>query len=224
MSNKTSTTIEGYLQLIYEFHSKKEPLKSAMIAKRVQTTPSTVHATLQRMQRDNLITFGERKEIQLTAEGEKKAEDVTFRHRLAEYFLYNTLGIPWHEVHAHAHQLEHAMTPLVVEKLTEFLNFPRTCPHGSPMPGKEFTLPENSFSLDQAEEGMHVEIVMIDESLEESEKLLKHLHEHHITPGCRHQVIERSEVTHFLRLKSGDIQSSLPFDIAEKIKVVPKLG
>ena len=72
------------------------------------------------------------------------AENIAYRHNLAEDFLCNTLGIPWFEVHKHAHQLEHAMTPLVVEKLTEFLGKPEFCPHGTPMPGHKHTILERS--------------------------------------------------------------------------------
>ncbi len=81
----------------------------------------------------------------MTKEGQKVAENIAYRHNLSEYFLCNTLGIPWYEVHQHAHRLEHAMTPVVVEKLAEFLNNPEFCPHGTPMPGSN--LPKNTISL-----------------------------------------------------------------------------
>ena len=53
------------------------------------------------------------------------------------------------------------MTPLVVEKLAEFLGKPEFCPHGTPMPGQ--SLPENSFTLDQAQAGSSIEVAMIGE-------------------------------------------------------------
>ena len=75
------------------------------------------------MQRDDLIQMDDKKEINLIKEGERLACDIAFRHNLVEYFLCNTLGIPWYEVHKHAHQLEHAMTPTVVDKLAAFQLF-----------------------------------------------------------------------------------------------------
>ena len=55
------------------------------------------------------------------------------------------------------------MTPLVVEKLAEFLGKPEFCPHGTPMPGQ--SLPENSFTLDQAQAGSSIEVAIIGEDL-----------------------------------------------------------
>ena len=134
MSEKHSIVIEEYLLLLYQLRGAGERLKAVTLAQRLKSSAPTVHATLQRMQRDDLIQMDDKKEINLTKEGERLACDIAFRHNLAEYFLCNTLGIPWYEAHKHAHQLEHAMTPTVVDKLAAFLNYPETCPHGTPMP------------------------------------------------------------------------------------------
>ena len=140
MSEKHSIVIEEYLLLLYQLRGAGERLKAVTLAQRLKSSAPTVHATPQRMQRDDLIQMDDNKEINLTKEGERLACDIAFRHNLAEYFLCNTLGIPWYKVHKHAHQLEHAMTPTVVDKLAAFLNYPETCPHGTPMPGH--SLPE----------------------------------------------------------------------------------
>ena len=63
------------------------------------------------------------------------------------------------------------MTPLVVEKLSEFLGKPEFCPHGTPMPGQ--SLPGNSFTLDQAQAGSSIEVAMIGEDLEDSVELMR---------------------------------------------------
>ena len=113
MSEKHSIVIEEYLLLLYQLRGAGERLKAVTLAQRLKSSAPTVHATPQRMQRDDLIQMDDKKEINLTKEGERLACDIAFRHNLAEYFLCNTLGIPWYEVHKHAHQLEHAMTPTV---------------------------------------------------------------------------------------------------------------
>ncbi len=219
MEERNSVVVEEYLQVIYQLQSEGNPVKAVNIAARIQATPSTVHATLSRMQRDQLIDIDKKKHIRFTEDGEEQAKDMIFRHNLAEYFLCNTLGIPWYEVHRHAHKLEHSMTPLVVEKLAEFLGYPEYCPHGVPMHGYEAELHDTWFALDQANEGSCVRIVMIDESLEDSEDLLKHLHKKSIIPGQEHKVMERLDATRSLILDSEKGQTMLPFDIAQKIKV-----
>ena len=173
------------------------------------------------MQRDGLVKVKSSKELTLTKEGRELADDIAYRHNLAEYFLCNTLKIPWYEVHQHAHLLEHAMTPLVVKKLAEFLKNPEFCPHGTPMPGTN--LPENMISLMKTKPGMTVEVKMIGEILEDSVDLMKILHKHRIMPGNVHKVIEKTEVMRSISLESKNGQTSLPFHVAENIFVVELL-
>ncbi len=217
--DKQSVVIEEYLQEIYLLQAGEGPVKAVHLATRMQATPSTVHATLSRMQRDHLVKIDEKKKITLTDEGKEQAKDLVIRHNLAENFLCNTLGIPWYQVHKHAHKLEHAMTPLVVEKLAEFLRHPEFCPHGVPIEGYNKEFFENSFPLEQGKIGMLVKIMMIDESLEESEELLKYLHDKAIVPGNEHTIVERLNATHSLTLESNQGQATIPFDIARKIQV-----
>ena len=212
-----SQVIEEYLLLLYKLDRSGEKAKAVTLAERLETSAPTVHATIARMQRDGLVDVKKSKELNLTKEGQKVAENIAYRHNLSEYFLCNTLGIPWYEVHQHAHRLEHAMTPEVVQRLAEFLGKPEFCPHGTPMPGT--TLPENTITLMETEPGMIIEIAMIGESLEDSVDLMKILQEHSIMPGNRHKVIEKTDVMRSISLESKEGSSSLPFHVAEKILV-----
>ena len=213
-----SQVIEEYLLTPYKMSRAEERAKAVTLANRLGTSPPTVHATISRMQRDGLIEVKKSKELVLTKEGQKIAEDIAYRHNLSEYFLCNTLGIPWYEVHQHAHRLEHAMSPIVVEKLAEFLGKPEFCPHGTPMPGT--SLPENTITLMEATPGSTVEIAMIGEALEDSVDLMKILHEHKVMPGKHHKVIEKTEVMRSISMESEEGPSSMPFHVAEKIFVI----
>ena len=102
-----SQVIEEYLLALYKIDRSNEKAKAVTLSTRLQTSPPTVHATISRMQRDGLVNVNKTKIVTLTKEGQKVAEDIAYRHNLSEYFLCNTLGIPWYEVHQHAHQLEH---------------------------------------------------------------------------------------------------------------------
>ncbi len=216
---KHSQVIEEYLLTLYQLQESGEPIKAVNLAERLGVSPPTVHATLVRMKRDGLVEIGDSKELEFTKEGRKEAENIAYRHNLAEYFLCNTLGVSWHEVHKHAHQLEHAMTPLVVEKLAEFLGNPEFCPHGTPMPGT--ALPDEMISLTEAEVGTEMEVTRVSEELEESEELLRILHDHQVIPGQLHTLVDKSEVMSSLTLEQGSEQTVLPFHVADKIFVVP---
>ena len=86
------------------------------------------------------------------------------------------------------------------------------------MPGH--SLPEDCSTLDQAEEGMMVEIMMIAEELEDSEELLKILQTQQLIPGQKHQVISRADVMSSMTLQQEEQQAILPFHVADKIHVV----
>ena len=217
MKERKSVVVEEYLQAIYSILHEKEPVKSIQLAKKLRTSPSTVHATLSRMQRDQLVSINKKKEIQLTEEGVRQAEDLVRRHSLVEYFLCYKLGIPWAEVHKHAHVLEHALTPMVADKLAEYLGFPDSCPHGTPIPGRKNPDNENLVYLDQVAEGSRFRIVIIDESLEDSEDVMQFLQDKDLIPGKIHLVKETLSVTKTVQLESESGQVTIPFDLAAKI-------
>ena len=54
--------------------------------------------------------------------------------RLWESFLYEKLAFNWDEVHEVAEQLEHIQSPLLIQRLDAYLNFPKFDPHGDPIP------------------------------------------------------------------------------------------
>ena len=55
MSEKHSIVIEEYLLLLYQLRGAGERLKAVTLAQRLKSSAPTVHANLQRMQRDDLI-------------------------------------------------------------------------------------------------------------------------------------------------------------------------
>src|SRR5690606_18425219 len=64
------------------------------------------------------------------------------KHRLWETFLVEKLNFSWDEVHEVAEQLEHIQSPLLIEKLDEFLGYPTADPHGHPIPDKDGNIKE----------------------------------------------------------------------------------
>ena len=58
------------------------------------------------------------------------------RHRLIERFLTDVLNIPWDEVHEEAERLEHAMSPVLEERMLAAIGDAKTCPHGHPIRGR----------------------------------------------------------------------------------------
>src|SRR5262249_50432694 len=73
--------------------------------------------------------------IDLTDKGRKRAADVIRRHRLAERLFTQTFEVQNEdEIEQQACKFEHILSPEVTDKICTFLNHPKTCPHGSPIP------------------------------------------------------------------------------------------
>ena len=213
----TSSVVEDYLQILHYLTRDGYPVIAARLAERLNVTPPTVTVTLQRMQRDGLIEHGPRKEILLTAEGRREAEDIVRRHALAERLLTDLLKMPWHESHEEAHGVEHVITPKIEARLLQALGNPTTCPHGNPIPGLG-TLAPDEFPLDHARTGDELVIQRITEEAEEDLQLMKYLQEHGVEPGTRMTVREATPATAMLVLEgpAGPVPLGLP--VAAKLR------
>jgi len=116
-SKSTTSVVEDYLQVLHYLTRDGCSVIAARMAERLNVSPPTVTATLQRMERDGLIEHGPRKEIVLTTVGRQAAENIVRRHALAERLLTDLLKMPWHESHEEAHGVEHVMTPKIEARL-----------------------------------------------------------------------------------------------------------
>ena len=213
----TSSVVQDYLQILHYLTRDGCTVIAARLAERLNVTPPTVTVTLQRMQRDGLIEHGPRKEILLTAEGRREAEDIVRRHALAERLLTDLLKMPWHESHEEAHGVEHVITPKIEARLLQALGNPTTCPHGNPIPGLG-TLAPDEFPLDHARTGDELVIQRITEEAEEDLQLMKYLQEHGVEPGTRMTVREATPATAMLVLEgpAGPVPLGLP--VAAKLR------
>ncbi|HTD77876.1 MAG TPA: metal-dependent transcriptional regulator [Chloroflexota bacterium] len=213
----TSSVVQDYLQILHYLTRDGCTVIAARLAERLNVTPPTVTVTLQRMQRDGLIEHGPRKEILLTAEGRREAEDIVRRHALAERLLTDLLKMPWHESHEEAHGVEHVITPKIEARLLQALGNPTTCPHGNPIPGLG-TLAPDEFPLDRARTGDELVIQRITEEAEEDLQLMKYLQEHGVEPGTRMTVREATPATAMLVLEgpAGPVPLGLP--VAAKLR------
>src|SRR4051812_35917075 len=126
---------EEYLQTLFWLQEAGLPMTGANVARAMQLSPPTVHEMIGRLERDGYITRAGDKTISFTATGRRHAEDVVRRHRLIERFLTDVLGIPWDEVHEEAERLEHAMSPVLEERMLAAIGNATTCPHGHPIAG-----------------------------------------------------------------------------------------
>src|SRR4051812_26318628 len=135
MATDQSATVaeEEYLQSLFWLQEAGLPMTGANVARAMQLSPPTVHEMIGRLERDGYITRADDKTITFTGSGREHAEGIVRRHRLIERFLTDVLGIPWHEVHEEAERLEHAMSPVLEQRMLAAIGDAKTCPHGHPI-------------------------------------------------------------------------------------------
>jgi putative ABC transport system ATP-binding protein len=73
--------------------------------------------------------------VELTTRGHQRAADIIRRHRLAERLFTDSFAMDSEtEIEQQACKFEHVLSPEATDKICTFLNHPRTCPHGAPIP------------------------------------------------------------------------------------------
>lgn len=128
-----STSEENYIKAI--FHLQKGGIVTTNeLAAELQTKPASVTDMLKKLSTKKLVHYQAYHGFTLTVEGRKVALVIIRRHRLWEYFLAEKLKFSWEEVHEVAEHLEHVSSKKLIDKLDEFLGFPRFDPHGDPIP------------------------------------------------------------------------------------------
>ena len=214
-------TIEDYLQTIYSLQTEGEDVISARLARWMRVTPPTAWATVHRMERDGLVEINDKKVIRLAPKGLKLAGNVARRHRISERFLADILGLGWAEVHEEAHRFEHGVSPRVEERIFTILNKPRTCPHGSPIPGTGAKLDPDLVPMDRLRKGDTATVLFISEELEEDPELLRYLERGNVKPGHEMTVQELVPSTGVVIIETDGQNVSLGLAVAAKIRVLP---
>jgi len=136
---------ENYLKAIFTiFVRENDRVNTNSIAKEINTSPASVSDMIRKLQDKKLINYEKYRGVELSKNGLKLATRIIRKHRLWETFLVNKLNFNWGEVHEVAEQLEHIKSKDLIDKLDEFLNYPKFDPHGEPIPSKEGAMPSSN--------------------------------------------------------------------------------
>lgn len=181
--NRATVAEEEYLQTIYWLAEAELPITAANIARAMQHSAPTVHEMVGRLASDGYITRADDRSLAFTEAGNNRAAAIVRRHRLIERFLTDILQIPWDEVHEEAERLEHAMSPVLEERMLATIGTAKTCPHGHPIvEGAR----EPGVPLSDVSEGATVRILRFEN---EAEDLLHYLKDAGLYPGLQSTVL-----------------------------------
>lgn len=217
MPSKISDVIEEYLEAIYRLQEQRGVARTSDLVRILSVAPGTVTNTIERLEKSLLITHAPYKGVQLTEKGFKIAISVIRKHRLLECLLADFLGIEWYEAHDAACQLEHWISEEIAEKIEGALGYPKTCPHGNPIPTERGEIFEEEtqslIELNTGDGGIITKII------DEGSSLLQYFSRIGIKPKKRIDVIDKAPFNGPVTVKVNGRSHALSRDVASLVRV-----
>ncbi len=187
-----TSTVEDYLKALL-VEQQRLPVgrlvTMGQIGAALEVAPGTVTAMVKALEKDGLLTYEPYNGVRLTVDGRRLAIHVLRRHRLIELFLVEVLDLDWSEVHEEAEHLEHAMSDKLIDRIDKLLGYPRTDPHGDPIPDGAGEVRETELvSLAECSTGRSFRIARVSD---QDEGFLRFVERHGLKPGARVAVLSR---------------------------------
>ena len=113
-------TAQDYAEMIAELIATTGEARVTDLARCLGVTHVTVNRTLQRLQRNGLVTTQPYRSVFLTPAGQKLSEDSRRRHEIVAEFL-RSLGVPDVIADADAEGMEHHVSPETLRAFTRHL-------------------------------------------------------------------------------------------------------
>lgn len=125
-----SASLEDYMEAIFHIEDEKHAARAKDIADRLQVSSASVTSAMRHLAEKELINYAPYDIITLTTKGRDVAQDVVNRHVMLKRFFSAILGIAEAEAETAACKLEHGISPLILERMTQFIEFLDACPRG----------------------------------------------------------------------------------------------
>ncbi|MEE8168698.1 MAG: metal-dependent transcriptional regulator [Candidatus Hydrothermarchaeales archaeon] len=129
-SGISEQSIDELLELIWISRERKKDELEYIVKSSEEEDASKL---LNEMEQKGLVGIQEGR-VTLSKSGEKKAEDIIRRHRLAESLLSEIFELPAKHIHPEACKFEHILSIEVTDSVCTFLGHPPMCPHNKPIP------------------------------------------------------------------------------------------
>ncbi|MEQ8415437.1 MAG: metal-dependent transcriptional regulator [Imperialibacter sp.] len=181
---------ENYLKAIFHLSdSGATEVSTNAISDHMNTKPASVSDMIRKLDEKGMVTYKKYYGVNISRKGKVMALQVIRKHRLWEVFLVDKLKFNWDEVHEVAEQLEHIRSGLLIQRLDEFLDYPKVDPHGDPIPDENGDMAvAKKTPLDKVEVGVKGKIVAVND---EGSSFLQYLDKIGIYLGAKLEVTER---------------------------------
>lgn len=209
---------ENYLKAIY--HLSEGGSKAVLtneIAEAMKTKAASVTDMIKKLSSKRFILYEKYYGVKVTKQGKSEALMLIRKHRLWETFLVQKLGFSWDEVHEIAEQLEHIQSPLLIQRLDEFLEFPLADPHGEPIPDKDGkVMVRSQRSLNELTPGYTGIILAVKDA---DSGLLKYLEKIGAIPGTKIRLVSKEAYDESVEIDIEGKRISISRVVSENILV-----
>jgi DtxR family transcriptional regulator, Mn-dependent transcriptional regulator len=212
-----SLTEENYIKSIYSLSQEEGEVKVSELAKKLMVKLPTINSMIKKLSTKKLVSYAPYQGIKLTEKGKKEALSIIRKHRLAELFLVEVMGLGWEEVHDIAEQLEHVNSKRFYDRIDELLGYPKSDPHGEPIPdvhGKVHSL--NRVALASVSEGESVKISAV---ANDEKSFLNHLNAKGLQIGDNIVIKRRESFDGSLAIVHKKKEITLSQQVASRILV-----
>jgi len=213
-----SLTVENYVKAIYQLaEPADDAVATGQISAALGVLPGTVTSMLKTLDESNLATYTPYEGVRLTPAGRALALRVVRRHRLIERFLVETLQLSWDEVHEEAENMEHAVSDWLVDRIDAALGYPKTDPHGEPIPKADGTVaatPDRRLTDCRAGERFHVARVT-----DQTPEFLRYLSQAGLEIGTSGSLVANEPAADKVTISIRGANRTLPREMAGKLMV-----
>jgi len=179
-----------YLEALYEMAEEGLPTQQARLAEWLDVSPASVSEAVKRLGKRGLVETGGDRHLRFTSEGERIAEALVRRHRLAERFLVEVVGLPWHLAHEEATDWGRVISERVEERMADMLGDPATCVHGNPIPGTSHPVDQSDLRpLHEVRAGTRARLERLTEDLELDLDVMRFFEESGLMPDAKIKVL-----------------------------------
>ena len=217
-----TTSVEDYLKAIYRLTLKGGAASTTALAQHLGLAAPSVTGMVKRLAEQGYVRHERYRGVSLTADGRRAALRTLRNHRLIEAYLVAFLGYDWDTVHAEAEQLEHAVSPMLIERMAQALGNPSVDPHGDPIPAPDGTVAEVVYTpLTEFEEAARAEVRRVDSS--DAERL-RYLASVGLKPGAVVRVVSCHPFNGPITVETPNGTQVLGHELAAQVFCLPRTG
>jgi DtxR family Mn-dependent transcriptional regulator len=213
-----STSEENYIKAIFHLQGEDGTVTTNELAHELNTRAASVTDMMKKLKLKKLLHYQPYRGFKLSNEGKKVALGIIRRHRLWEFFLAEKLKFSWDEVHEVAEHLEHVSSKKLIDKLDEFLGFPRVDPHGDPIPDVNGKI-ELRKQVCLTELPLH-KMGIVSNVSDQSSEILELLKHKNISIGTKLEVKKKFDFDNSMEISTasrGKTRQQPPFTISEQL-------